>query len=150
MGDIEIMARMIGELFELESDFSPDPAKQRRGLEALLASPSAAAFVAEEGGSPVGMVTVQLTLSTAEGGPSGLLEDLFVAEAARRRGVASALVGAVESWCAEAGATRVQLLADRGNERALRFYEAAGYLSTRMVAIKKPIGPSGRGTHRSS
>ncbi len=150
MGDIDAMSRMIGALFELEPDFAADPAKQRRALKALLASPSAAAFVAEEGGDPLGMVTVQLTLSTAEGGPSGLLEDLFVVEGARRRGVASALVGAVEAWCAEAGATRVQLLADRGNERALRFYEAAGYLSTRMIAIKKPIGPGGREAHRSS
>ncbi len=141
---------MIGELFELEPDFRADPAKQRRGLELLLASSSAAAFVAEEGGEIVGMVTVQLTASTAEGGPSGLLEDLFVAEGARRRGVASALAAAAESWCADAGATRVQLLADRGNERALRFYEAAGYLGTRMIAIRKPIGPSGREDHRSS
>lgn len=150
MSDIDEMTRMVGALFELETDFSADPDKQRRALESLLASPSAAAFVAEEDGRIAGMVTVQLVVSTAEGGPSGLLEDLFVQQWARRRGVASSLVDAVESWCAQAGATRVQLLADRGNESALAFYEATGYLRTRMVAIKKAIGPSGRHSHLSS
>lgn len=141
MDDINGMARMVGELFAMEPDFAADPAKQRRGLEAILGSEAAAAFVAEDSGSgrAVGMVTVQLTISTAEGGPSGLLEDLFVEESFRRRGVAAALVGAVEDWCAERGATRVQLLADRDNERAFRFYDAAGYLPTRMVARRRML-----------
>jgi GNAT superfamily N-acetyltransferase len=141
MGDIEAMSRMVGALFSMEPDFAADTAKQRRGLEAILRSGGAAAFVAETGsGAAVGMVTVQLVISSAEGGPSGLLEDLFVEEPHRREGVASALVGAAEAWCLERGATRVQLLADRGNDRALRFYDAAGYLPTRLVARRRMLG----------
>ena len=141
MGDIDAMSRMVGALFSTEPDFAADPAKQRRGLEAILRSGEAAAFVAvTEAGAAVGMVTVQLVVSTAEGGPSGLLEDLFVEESHRRRGVAAALVGAVEAWCAERGATRVQLLADQENERAFRFYDSAGYLPTRMVARRRMLG----------
>jgi GNAT superfamily N-acetyltransferase len=141
MGDIDAMSRMVGGLFSMEPDFAADPAKQRRGLEAVLRSGEAAAFVAAtDSGIAVGMVTVQLVISTAEGGPSGLLEDLFVEEQYRRRGVAAALVGAVEAWCSERGATRVQLLADRDNDRALRFYDAAGYLPTRMVARRRMLG----------
>jgi GNAT superfamily N-acetyltransferase len=151
MGDIEAMSRMVGELFALEPDFAADPAKQRRGLESILRSSEAAAFVAAaDSGRAVGMVTVQLTISTAEGGLSGLLEDLFVEEAFRRRGVAAALVGAVEAWCAERGATRVQLLADRDNEGAFRFYDAAGYLPTRMVARRRTFPGPAAAPHRSS
>jgi GNAT superfamily N-acetyltransferase len=151
MGDLEAMVAMVGSLFSLEPDFAADPAKQRRGLEAILGSDAAAAFVAEaDAGRAVGMVTVQLAISTAEGGPSGLLEDLFVEEEHRRRGVAAGLVGAVEAWCAERGATRVQLLADRGNERALRFYDAAGYLPTRMVARRRMLQGVGEPPHFSS
>jgi GNAT superfamily N-acetyltransferase len=141
MGDIDAMSRMLGGLFSSEPDFAADPPKQRRGLEAVLRSGEAAAFVAEtDPGIAVGMVTVQLVISTAEGGPSGLLEDLFVEEPYRREGVGAALVGAVEAWCLERGATRVQLLADRDNERAFRFYDAAGYLPTRMVARRRMLG----------
>lgn len=148
MGDIDAMSRMVGGLFSTEPDFAADPAKQRRGLEAILRSGEAAAFVAAadpaaevpDPGIAIGMVTVQLVISTAEGGPSGLLEDLFVEEPYRRRGVAAALVGAAEDWCSERGATRVQLLADRDNERAFRFYDSAGYLPTRMVARRRMLG----------
>jgi GNAT superfamily N-acetyltransferase len=147
MGDLDAMVAMVGSLFSLEPDFAADPAKQRRGLEAIVGSGAAAAFVAATDsvaedpapGRAVGMVTVQLTISTAEGGSSGLLEDLFVEEGHRRCGVAAALVGAAEAWCAARGATRVQLLADRGNERAGRFYDAAGYLPTRMVARRRML-----------
>lgn len=138
--DIEEMSRMVGELFALEVDFAVDSVKQERGLATIVGSKSAAAFVAEEAkGRLVGMLTAQLTISTAEGGPSGLLEDLFVEEGFRRSGVARTLVAAAEEWCAEHGATRVQLLADRENESALRFYDAIGYSPTRMVARRKPI-----------
>ncbi len=132
---------MVGELFSLERDFAVDAGRQRRGLEAILASPEAAAFVAvdEGSGKRFGMVTAQLTISTAEGGPSGLLEDLFVEEGRRRMGAAGALVAAAEAWCLERGARRVQLLADRGNAGALAFYDRAGYRETRMVARRRML-----------
>ena len=130
---------MIGELFGVEADFSADTKKQEQGLLAILGSKEAAAFVAAEGGLLIGMVTVQLTISTAEGGPSGLLEDLFVKKERRGRGVATALVDAVEAWCSERSAHRVQLLVDLGNEGALKFYGARGYGETRMAARRRFI-----------
>jgi GNAT superfamily N-acetyltransferase len=156
--DVGDMARMIGELFALERDFSADEARQRRGLELLIDSEAAAAFLAvdEEGGAGFGMVTVQLTVSTAEGGPSGLLEDLFVEEGRRREGAASALVAAAEAWCLGRGARRVQLLADEGNALALAFYDKALYRETRMVARRKTLDdaaqavPDASGNHLSS
>jgi GNAT superfamily N-acetyltransferase len=140
-GDVPGMARMIGELFGIEADFRADAEKQERGLAAILDSGEAAAFVAvdEASGALIGMVTVQLTISTAQGGPSGLLEDLFVEKERRGRGVAGALVEAVEKWCSERGAHRVQLLVDLTNVGALKFYGARGYGETRMVARRRFI-----------
>lgn len=136
------MTGMVRSLFAIEKDFSADEGKQRRGLEAIVASGDAAAFVAidDESGELIGMVTAQLTISTAEGGPSGLLEDLFVDEHRRREGVASALLAAAEAWCRGRGATRAQLLADRGNAAALAFYDRSGYRETRMVARRRMLG----------
>jgi GNAT superfamily N-acetyltransferase len=154
--DVPTMAAMVAKLFGIEKDFCADEAKQRRGLEAIVASEMAAAFLAldeasgESSTAAIGMVTAQLTISTAEGGPSGLLEDLYVEEAHRRKGVARLLVAEVEAWCRERGATRVQLLADRGNAVALAFYDGAGYGETRMVARRRMLGDRGWEAHFSS
>lgn len=140
MRDAAALAAMIAELFAVEKDFTPAPEKHEAGIRAILArEEDAAAFVAEDAasGRAVGMVTVQLVISTAQGGPSGLLEDLFVRADSRRSGVASALVDAVEAWCRSRGATRVQLLADRTNASALSFYDEAGYGPTRMICRRR-------------
>ncbi len=140
--DVPVLAAMIAELFSIEEDFTPAPEKHEAGLRALLArADEAAVFAAVDSadGKAIGMVTVQLTVSTAEGGLSGLLEDLFVRGAYRRRGVASALVGAVEAWCASKGVHRVQLLADSTNVQALRFYDAQGYGRTRLACRRRFI-----------
>jgi GNAT superfamily N-acetyltransferase len=138
--DVPEMVGMIGELFGIEADFCVDATKQERGLLAILGCEDAAAFVAASGEDLIGMVTIQLTISTAEGGPSGLLEDLYVRKEHRGRGVATALVDAAEAWCSERSAHRVQLLVDLGNECALKFYGVRGYGETRMAARRRYIG----------
>lgn len=139
--DIPEMARMIGELFSIELDFPVDAERQRRALHALLDCETAAVFVAtdEARDAVIGMVTIQLTISTAQGGPSGLLEDMFVGKEHRGRGVATALLETVEKWCLSRGAGRVQLFVDLTNKGALQFYDARGYAETRMAARRRII-----------
>lgn len=125
-------------LFSIEADFGPDPERQRRGLELMLEDPARrAVIVAELGAEVVGMVTVQLVVSTAEGGPAGLVEDMVVAQAHRLRGTGRWLLRAAEAWARERGATRLQLLADRENAPALAFYERAGFRPTRLVCLRQ-------------
>jgi len=137
-GDLDAMVALLAELFALEPDFRFDPSRQRRGLAMLLEDRlRRVAFVAEGGGTVLGMVTGQLVVSTAEGSGSVLVEDMVVAGAARRRGLGRKLLRAVESWATARGATRLQLLADRENEPALRFYERLGWRGTRMVCLRR-------------
>jgi GNAT superfamily N-acetyltransferase len=84
----------------------------------------------------VGMATAQLVVSTAEGAPSAWIEDVVVADWARRRGVGRRLVHAALAWARERGATRCQLLADRENTAALAFYARLGWRSTRLVCLR--------------
>ncbi len=136
--DLPVLVRLVGELFSIEADFRPDPEKQRRGLALMLADPaSRAVLVAERGGEVVGMVTGQLVVSTAEGAPSVLVEDMVVDAASRGGGVGRALLAAVESWAAKRGATRLQLLADRENAPALAFYARMGWSATRLVCWRR-------------
>jgi len=136
--DLDALVGLLKDLFALEPDFRFDPVRQRRGLALLLEDRlRRVALVAESGGVVVGMVTGQLLISTAEGGGSVLVEDLVVRESERRRGTGRKLVRAVEAWARGRGATRLQLLADRENEAALRFYERLGWSGTRMVCLRR-------------
>ena len=137
-GDLPALVGLLGILFTLEADFQPDPARQRRGLEALLATPQASlVLAAEAGGAVVGMVTGQLLVSTAQGGPSLLVEDLVVAEAARGAGLGRALLAAAEAWGRSRGATRVQLLVDEENLAALAFYRRLAWQPTQLRALRR-------------
>lgn len=57
-----------------------------------------------------------------------ILNDLFVAEAGRRRGVASALLGAVEAHAWAHGACRVTLNVARDNPEGQALYRARGWM----------------------
>jgi GNAT superfamily N-acetyltransferase len=83
------------------------------------------------------MVTGQLVVSTSEGGGSVLVEDMVVIGSARRQGIGRLLLRAVETWGRGRGASRLQLLADRENEAALRFYERLGWSGTRLVCLRR-------------
>ncbi len=136
--DVEALVLLLADLFSIEADFRPDVERQRRGLALLLAAPAQGlVLVAERGGAVVGMVTVQLVVSTAEGAQSGLVEDMVVTSGERGRGVGRRLLEVAESWARERGATRLQLLADRENGPALRFYERMGWRGTRLVCLRR-------------
>ena len=86
--DLEELTGLLQELFRIEVDFTPDPDRQRQGLSLLLADRTDSCVVAaESAGRVVGMGTVQTLISTAEGGPVGLVEDVIVAASHRGRGV---------------------------------------------------------------
>jgi GNAT superfamily N-acetyltransferase len=85
------------------------------------------------------MVTAQTVVSTAEGGESVWVEDVVVRDGWRGKGIGRQLVGAVEQWCAGRGVTRMQLLADGGNDGAMEFYPKRGWTKTAMVAFRKTV-----------
>ncbi len=84
----------------------------------------------------VGMVTTQLVVSTAEGGPAALVEDMVVAPDHRMRGTGRWLLRAAEAWARERGATRLQLLADRDNDAGAAVLRAHG------LALHQPRLPA--------
>ncbi len=136
--DLPVLVRLLGELFSIEADFTPEPERQRFGLALMLADRrTRAVLVAELGGEVIGMVTAQLVVSTAEGAASALVEDMIVDGAVRGRGVGRALLHEIDAWAKDRGATRLQLLADRENAPALAFYARAGWRATRLVCLRR-------------
>ncbi len=139
--DIPGMCGLLAELFSIESDFSPDRLKQARGLDLLLNDSSGLSivFVAEEDGEIVGMCSAQTLVSTAEGGPVALLEDVIVRKQHRGKGIGKMLLSKVAGWCAEKSISRLQLLRDADNIDALKFYDVNGWSDTSLLCMRKYI-----------
>lgn len=144
-GDLNALVELLGLLFSLESDFAPDAARQRRGLTQLMTQGrNRLVLVAELSGSVVGMATAQVLVSTAEGGPALLLEDVVVRPEARGQGLGRALLRRLEDWGLALGATRLQLLADKHNSPAHDFYRACGFHSTNLVCLRRCLPAAGK------
>lgn len=137
--DVEDMVGLLGELFSIEKDFDVDTEKQRRGLNMMMNGnkPDSRIWVAEAQGRAVGMATIQTLISTAQGGKVGLVEDLVVAKGFRGAGIGSALLSAVEKWAEHNGLSRLQLLADGDNARALNFYGKHSWQKNALVCLRK-------------
>jgi len=138
--DLEALADLLAELFTLESDFKPEREKQLRGLRLILENPQIGRlFVLRAGGEVAAMANALITVSTAEGRPVLLLEDVIVKAAFRGRGFGRRLVEHVLAWAADAGMPRVTLLADRDNAPALAFYAQLGFAPSAMKVLRKTL-----------
>ena len=140
--DIDALVALLAILFSIEQDFSPDAAAQRRGLELLLASPERGQILVARHATAgvIGMVSVQLVMSTAIGAPSAWVEDMVVSAPFRGQGIGKMLLVKAREWAASKGAGRMQLLADADNAPALDFYRHLGWQPTRLLAWKTGLG----------
>lgn len=137
--DLDRLVVLLGELFGIEADFAIDAERQRRGLELLFAEPRACVMVAEAGGVVVGMASGQLTISTAEGSPALLVEDVMVERAWRGFGIGRELLAHLGRWASAHGIRRLQLLADRNNSAGLAFYRKLGWATTELICLRTKV-----------
>ncbi|GBE00461.1 putative acetyltransferase [bacterium BMS3Abin07] len=137
--DIPDMCRLLEELFLIEKDFMPDMEKQERGLSLLVNDKSGRSLVvvADNGIKIIGMCSVQLLFSTAEGGNTGLVEDLVVRKDSRGRGIGKGLLAGICRWCKDHGISRLQLLRDVSNIKALTFYSKLGWKETDLTCMRR-------------
>jgi ribosomal protein S18 acetylase RimI-like enzyme len=143
--DIPALCNLLEALFTLETDFHPDRHKQAQALQLLIdktdanSQPACLVWVAEQDGEVVGMCSVQVFISTAEGGEVGLVEDVIIDAAHRNQAIGQRLLSSLEAWARERGLTRLQLLADAHNFSAISFYEKQNWSRTQLLAMRKSI-----------
>ena len=137
--DIPAMAELLHQLFAIEIDFTPDYAKQVRGLELLIKHETARILIAEIDQQIVGMCTVQILVSTAMGCEVGAVEDVVIDVSRRGQGIGSALMLELERWAVSNGLGRLQLRADRDNSPALCFYRQQGWKHTNLIGWIKTL-----------
>jgi GNAT superfamily N-acetyltransferase len=111
---------------------------------ALLASPEChgVQLLARDGeGRAVGFATVFWTWSTLKTKPIGVMNDLFVAEAARGSGVAEALIEGCVELCREHRAVQLGWQTAKDNARAQTLYERVGGQREEWVDYSLPVSP---------
>jgi ribosomal protein S18 acetylase RimI-like enzyme len=136
-GDVAVLTTLLELLFSVEEDFHFDLARQRKGLELMMSNPAGCILVAEDHGEVIGMCTGQITISTAEGRQALLVEDVVVRGDRQGRNIGTQLLCALGKWAMDRGISRLQLLADRSNEKALGFYQKLGWQITSLIALRK-------------
>jgi ribosomal protein S18 acetylase RimI-like enzyme len=136
-GDVPQLVELLGILFTQEHELSPDPLKQHRALELILADSSRARiYVARAGERIVAMAALHFTISTAEGGKVAGLEDCIVHPDYREQGIGKALLAYVLGQARAEGALRVMLLTDGDNARAQALYRKPGFAPSSMLAMR--------------
>jgi len=138
--DLPAMADLLHELFTLESDFQPERENQIAGLKLILDTPQIGMlFVLRVDGKVAGMANALITVSTAQGTRVLLLEDVIVSARFRAAGLGKQLVEHVCAWAKAEGMTRVTLLADQDNVKALSFYDRLGFEKSAMVVRRRRL-----------
>jgi len=82
--------------------------------------------------------------SAEYGGLLLLLDELYVAPARRSQGLGAAFLAWIEAYAAARGHVAISLVAMAHNERAIAFYDRAGYHRIAGVSFDKLLGPHGR------
>lgn len=126
-GDCEELVALVKELAEFEQAPEEVALDAKRLAAALFGDPPlAAAHVAELDGAVVGCAIWFRTFSTWTGRAGVHLEDLFVREGARGRGVGRALVRELAAETLRIGGARLEWNVLDWNARAIGFYAGLG------------------------
>ena len=120
-------------------------AEHRAEAMAMLANPDAVAFLArDDQAKAIGFAEATLRHDFVNGcttSPAGFLEGIYVRESSRGRGVARALVKAVEAWTLGRGARELASDAWIDDTGSHRMHEALGFSETeRVVCFRKDLG----------
>jgi ribosomal protein S18 acetylase RimI-like enzyme len=120
----------------------PSVESMAASVAALLEDPATEYLLASvaEGSPPCGVCQLRFRHSVWTGSPDCWLEDLYVEEHARRRGLGAALVKLAFERAGARGAQRIELDTNEDNHGAIALYESLGF----SAASKSHGGLHGR------
>ena len=100
-----------------------------RRLQRLAANPNAIVLVLSVDRAVEGLATAHMFETIHAEAPAAWITALVVSTAARRRGVGSGLVRALERWAQERGAVRISVNSGAHRADAHAFYEGIGFIA---------------------
>ena len=126
LSDLEELAEQFDQYRVFQGKASDLPAA-RAFLRARFDHGESVVFIAHESSVPAGFAQLYPSYSSTALARVFILNDLFVQEHCRRKGVASKLLAALEAYAWSLGAARVTLNVARDNQRGQELYEAQGW-----------------------
>ena len=129
VGDLEALVPLF-EGYRAFYRYAPDTSAARVFLRDRLGHSDSVILVAiddEANGAAVGFVQLYPTFSSLKMARALILNDLFVTEPYRRRGVARQLMDAARVFAEISGAVSLSLETARDNAKARSLYEGLGY-----------------------
>lgn len=133
---------MIHGLAEFERAPEHCTVTEKQILTALFAdSPTIFGHVAEVDGEIAAMALWFLSFSTWDGVAGIYLEDLFVRNRFRRRGLARALLAELAAECVDGGYTRLSWAVLNWNSKAIALYDGVGAQPQREWTTYRLSGP---------
>ena len=126
LADLDDLAALFDDYRQFQKQAS-DLDAARAFLRARFDHGESVLFIARDGDTPLGFAQLYPSFSSVALARVFVLNDLFVNVAGRRRGVASALLAAVESHAFALGAVRVSLNVAKDNPVAQQLYQARGW-----------------------
>lgn len=126
LSDLEALAPLFDGYRRFYGRTSDLPAA-KEFLSARFNHGESALFIAHEGDQAIGFTQLYPSFSSVSLARIFVLNDLFVCEHARRRGVASKLMNAAVDYASSLGAVRVSLSTATTNEAAQTLYRSAGW-----------------------
>ncbi len=148
-------ALAVAELFDRYRQFygaPPDIDAARRFMSERLFAADSVIYVARLPGTTTshadGFAQLLQKISTASLTRDWILNDLYVEEASRRKGVASAMMREAERFARRNGAAKLTLKTHVDNEPARALYETHGWhrdedFCTYVRTLREPAGPPG-------
>ena len=127
LADLEVLADLFNQYRQFQGK-AADLSACRAFLHDRFNHAESTVFLGTVGDHPVGFAQLYPSFSSTALARVFILNDLFVSNAGRRRGVGSALLKAVEDHAWSLGACRVSLNVAQVNASAQQLYEAAQWV----------------------
>jgi GNAT superfamily N-acetyltransferase len=126
LSDIDELTGLFNQYREFQGKASDLPGA-RGFLQARLDHGESILFIAHQRQTPAGFTQLYPSFSSVSLARVFILNDLFVHESGRRKGIASKLLQAAEDYAWSLGAARVTLNVDKTNSQGQALYEAQGW-----------------------
>jgi len=123
--DVTVLTRLVAGFRDFLESSSPTNAEIEATATILLRDRSTEFLLAGE--PEAGFAQIRFRLSIWNGSEDAWLEDLFVEESSRGKGLGRVLVKAAVERARARGCERIQLDVNQANQTALRLYESCGF-----------------------
>jgi GNAT superfamily N-acetyltransferase len=126
LADLTELATLFDQYRQFQGQAS-DVAAARSFLRERFDHGESVLFICHEGATALGFAQLYPSFSSVSLSRVFVLNDLFVHESGRRKGLASKLLSAIESHAWSLGSARATLNVARGNTSAQKLYEQRGW-----------------------